>query len=81
MEKKQNQTNQKKKKNQSKSNSPGAYITIAAQMFIIIFIGVFGGTQLDSLIKMEFPVFTVLLSIVSVALAIYIAIKNLLKIH
>lgn len=49
------------------------------QMAIIIGGGMFGGYQLDKLTKWEFPLFTLLLSLSSVALAIYIAIKDFLK--
>jgi hypothetical protein len=48
-------------------------------MFAIIGIGIFGGFKLDEWLKIGFPVFTVLLSILSVAAAIYTAIKDLIK--
>ena len=55
------------------------YSGIAFQMAFIILIGIFGGFELDKLINLKFPVFTVLLSIGSVTLAIYIVVKDLLK--
>jgi len=48
-------------------------------MFAIIGIGIFGGFKLDQWLKTGFPVFTVLMSVISVASAIYSAIRGLLK--
>jgi len=48
-------------------------------MFAIIGIGIYGGVKLDQWLEMRFPVFTVLMSIISVAAAIYSAVKGLLK--
>ena len=55
------------------------YSNLAIQMFAVIGIGVFGGVKLDQWLKIGFPVFTVLLSILSVAASIYLAVKDLLK--
>jgi len=55
------------------------YSSLAFQMFAIIGLGIFGGVKLDQWLGMGFPVFTVLLSIISVAAAIYTAIKDLIK--
>lgn len=55
------------------------YSSIAFQMIAIILLGVFGGIKLDELVKWEFPVFTVVLTILSVVLAIYYVIKDLIK--
>jgi hypothetical protein len=49
------------------------------QMAVIIGLGAYGGIKLDELIGIKFPVFTILLSLLSVALAIYISIKDFLK--
>jgi hypothetical protein len=49
------------------------------QMAVIIFLGVFGGHKLDNWLALSFPVCTVVLSLGSVTLAIYIVIKDLLK--
>jgi len=48
-------------------------------MIAIILVGVFGGIKLDQIVRLEFPVFTVVLTIVSVILSMYYAIKDLLK--
>lgn len=55
------------------------YTTLAFQMLFIILIGVFGGIQLDKVVNWQFPVFTIVFSILSVILSIYYAIKDLLK--
>ena len=55
------------------------YSGIAFQMVAIILIGVFGGVKLDEYLQLGFPVFTVVFSLLSVFLAIYYVIKDLLK--
>ncbi|PKP18629.1 MAG: hypothetical protein CVU05_13150 [Bacteroidetes bacterium HGW-Bacteroidetes-21] len=48
-------------------------------MVIIIVAGTFGGKYADEYFGFSFPVFTVVLSLTSVFLAIYIAVKDFLK--
>jgi len=48
-------------------------------MGAIIVIGVLGGIQLDKWIHLKFPVFTLVFTLLSVFLAIYYFIKDLLK--
>lgn len=55
------------------------YSNIAIQMLVIILAGVFGGYKLDEYLNLKFPVFTVVLSLLSVVIAIYIVVKDLLK--
>jgi F0F1-type ATP synthase assembly protein I len=55
------------------------YSSIAFQMLIIILIGVFGGIKLDEWLNLNAPVFTVILSVLSVMLAIYSVTRELLK--
>lgn len=55
------------------------YSSLAFQMFAIIGLGIYGGIKLDQWLKNRFPVFTLLLSVISVAAAIYTAVKDLLK--
>jgi len=77
------QNNQPKLKPDRKNRPPlesyARYSSLAFQMFAIIGLGIFGGVKLDNWLNIGFPVFTVLLSILSVAAAIYIAIKDLIK--
>ena len=55
------------------------YSSIAFQMLAIILAGVFGGIKLDEWLHFETPVFTIILSIISVILAIYYVTKDLLR--
>jgi len=55
------------------------YSSIAVQMLAIILIGVIGGLKLDEWISWEFPLFTLLLSILSVVLAIFYVTRDFLK--
>ncbi len=55
------------------------YSSIAMQMLVIILLGVYGGYKLDELLNIKFPVFTIILSLISVSLAIYVAIKDFIK--
>lgn len=48
-------------------------------MLVIILLGIWGGVKLDEMVSFQFPLFTVLLSFISVSLAIYVVIKDLLK--
>lgn len=68
-------------KNEARNNLKlySKYSSIAAQMLIIILIGVFGGMKLDQWIGWLFPVFTAILSILAVMFAIYIVTKDLIK--
>lgn len=79
----ENQSNQQKPKTDKEKRPPlesyARYSGLAFQMFAIIGLGIFGGYKLDQWLKIGFPVFTVLMSIISVAAAIYTAVKDLLK--
>lgn len=56
------------------------YSAIGFQMIAIIVVGILGGMKLDKWItSIEFPVFTVVLSISSVVYATYFAIKDFIK--
>jgi len=48
-------------------------------MLVIIGLGVFGGLKLDKYLNIKIPVFTIIFSLLSVSLAIYISIKDFLK--
>ncbi|HET6226501.1 MAG TPA: AtpZ/AtpI family protein [Bacteroidia bacterium] len=49
------------------------------QMGVIIAAGVWGGIKLDRLLELKFPVFTLVLTLLSVFLALYYFIKDVLK--
>ncbi len=55
------------------------YAAMGTQMLVTIGIGVFIGIKLDRWLNLKFPVFTVVLSLVSVVAAMYLAVKDLLK--
>ncbi len=59
-------------------NNYARYSSIAIQMIVIILLGVFGGYKLDLWLDTQ-PVLTVILSVLSVFLAIYIVTKDLLR--
>ncbi len=67
---------EKKKKS---LDSYARYSSIAFQMLVIILAGVFGGVQLDKWLKLNVPVFTILLSLLSVILAIYYVTRDLIR--
>ena len=68
-----------KKKPLKPLNNYARYSSIGLQMVIIILIGVFGGMKIDEYFNIKFPVFTVILSFLSVVLAIYSVVRDLLK--
>lgn len=55
------------------------YSSLAIQMAAIIGLGTFGGLKLDRWLALRFPIFTLVLSLLSVVLAIYVAIKDLIR--
>ena len=74
-----NQENSPKKKQPENSNAYMRYATMGTQMLVIIGIGVFGGYNLDKWLDFKVPVFTLLFSLGSVAAAIYLSVKDLIK--
>jgi hypothetical protein len=48
-------------------------------MIVIIGGGTYGGFRLDKFLQWKFPVFTVVLSLLSVCFAIWYAVKDFLK--
>jgi F0F1-type ATP synthase assembly protein I len=55
------------------------YSSIGFQMMIIILVGVFGGLKLDSWLNTS-PIFTIILSLLSIFLAMYYMLKDLIKV-
>ncbi len=67
-------------KNKKAPSDFAKYSAIGFQMIAIMVIGVLGGLKLDQWITgIEFPVFTVVLTLASVIFATYYAIKDFLK--
>lgn len=52
---------------------------MAVQMAAIIVGGVLGGIELDKYLKIKFPIFTLVLTLLSVFLAIYYFIRDIIK--
>ena len=48
-------------------------------MGLIIFAGAFGGVKLDEKTRWEFPLFTLILSLLGVGAALYLVLKDLIK--
>ncbi|MFC2101558.1 AtpZ/AtpI family protein [Bacteroidota bacterium] len=59
-------------------NNYARYSSIAIQMVVIIILGVFGGYKLDMWLNTT-PILTVILSLLSVFVSIYLVTKDLLK--
>ncbi len=68
-----------KKNDKTKKERPNEalkYTGIATKMAVIIGAGVYGGIKLDEKSSRDFPLWTLVLSIISVVLAIYQIIKD-----
>jgi len=77
-------TQKDRKKPEKKPGSEGLrnfahYSGIGIQMAVIIFLGVKIGTRLDFALHLKTPVFTIVLSLLGVAAAIYTAIKDFIR--
>jgi F0F1-type ATP synthase assembly protein I len=55
------------------------YATMGTQLFAIMAAFTFGGFYLDRYLGWKVPVFTVLLSLLGIAAAFYLTLKDLLK--
>ena len=55
------------------------YAAMGTQMLVTIGLGIFLGIKIDKWLHLHFPVFTVVLSLVSVVASIYLAVKDLIK--
>jgi ATP synthase protein I len=74
---------QKKKNPKSQENkdvkSYARYTGMAFQMLGIILVTVWGGMKLDKLTGWHTPVFTIVLSLLGVFAAIYVAVKDFIR--
>ncbi|MEZ4778134.1 MAG: AtpZ/AtpI family protein [Flavobacteriaceae bacterium] len=66
----------KKPKQNSKINAYARYSGIAFQMIAVIAIGCYGGVLLDTKFPNKYSVFTLVCSLLSVAMATYYAIRQ-----
>jgi hypothetical protein len=69
----------KEKPDENPLNTYAKYSSLAFQMLAIILLGVWGGRKTDQWLNLSYPVFTALLSVVSVLLAVYYAIKDFIR--
>ena len=65
--------------NKAGNHSILRYTSMATQMAIIIFLGVWGGMKLDQSFQFEKPVMTLICSLLGVVLAVYIVIRDVLR--
>ncbi|MFC2098880.1 AtpZ/AtpI family protein [Bacteroidota bacterium] len=74
------QSNPKEPKSKpSTLNNYARYSGLAFQMIAIILVGVFGGIKLDEVVNWEFPVFTLVFTLLSVIMSMYYAVKDLIR--
>ncbi len=73
-----NKTNDSQR-NKNRLKNYAKYSGMAFQMMGIILMGTFAGFQADKWLELKFPVFTVSGVIISVIVAMYFAVKDLLK--
>ncbi len=55
------------------------YSTLGIQMVVIILVGAFGGKALDEWLNWDFPVFTLVLTLLCVAAAVIYGMRELFK--
>ncbi len=77
MSKDQQEQHSNHKKNQLSNYAK--FSALGLQMIIIIVAGVFGGFYLDDYLGLNIPVFTLAFSLISVGIAIYLAVKDFIK--
>lgn len=69
----------KKKKEEKQPNDFLKYTGMATQMAVTILIGVFGGIKVDEYLELQTPIFTLIFSLLAVAAAMYMVIKDINK--
>ena len=70
-------------KNKKKKNNPvgfyAKYSALAFEMIIIILAGAFGGRELDKIVKWDFPVFTLVLTLLAAVGAVLFGARDLFR--
>ncbi|MFZ2340976.1 MAG: AtpZ/AtpI family protein [Bacteroidales bacterium] len=79
MPKKKNQKEPEKKPVSDGLHNFARYSGMAFQMMAIILVTTWGGVKLDKVLKLETPVFTVVLSLLGVFAAIYTSLRDFIK--
>jgi F0F1-type ATP synthase assembly protein I len=67
------------KPSQKPLNAYAKYSSLGIQMAVIIGGGCYGGYKLDKYLQNKTPIFTIILSLASIALAMYVVLKDLIK--
>ena len=75
----QSRQDQQKQKNSTGFTSYAKYSALAIQAGLLIFGGTFGGYKLDSWLNLKFPLFTLVLSLLTVSAAIWLLVRDVLK--
>ena len=65
--------------NKGRNGSILRYTSMATQMAITIFLGVWGGLKLDDYFQFDTPFMTLICSLLGVVLAVYIVIRDVLR--
>ena len=60
-------------------NAYAKYSSLGIQMALIIGGGCYGGYKLDEYFKTVTPIFTIILSLLSIGLAMYVVLKDFIK--
>ncbi len=55
------------------------YTGLSFQMLALVLLFVFGGKKLDEYLQLQMPIATLIMSLIGVALAIYVAIKDFIS--
>lgn len=66
------------KDDKNKLKDYAKYSAVAFQMAAVIFIGAFGGVKIDEMWQTK-PIFTLILTLMGVAAALYLSVKDFLK--
>lgn len=69
------------RKSRKQLNNYARYSGLAIEMGVIIAAGAIGGLKLDQKFDLSFPFFTLILTILALVMAIYIAVKDFLKMN
>ncbi|MDX9948781.1 MAG: AtpZ/AtpI family protein [Bacteroidales bacterium] len=77
--KKKNQKEPEKKPVSDGLYNFAKYSGMAFQMMAIILVTTWGGVKLDKVLKLETPVFTIVLSLLGVFAAIYTSLRDFIK--
>lgn len=73
-----NKDNQEKSLSSKPLKSFAKYGGMGIQMAAIMLFGILGGIKLDEWLGLEFPIFTIVLALVSVFGALYFVVKDLI---